>query len=203
MGRIRNMIRGALQRYGSVSVRRFIWNHEYRVGRWNSLDSMPADCVYPYIEKYARNGNILDLGCGPGTTGLELNLYDSYTGVDICDLAIEKARIRTDANHRSERNSYLQSDLLTYIPNWQYDVIFFGDSIYYFSLERSIEILNRYSQYLKSHGVFIIRTWIDNEKHRNMVRSIETLFDVLEKGLFADSQIAVIVFRSKPQFEIH
>ena len=203
MRRFRNMIRGALQKYGSVSIRRFIWNHEYRVGRWNSLDSMPADCVYPYIEKYARNGNILDLGCGPGTTGLELNSYGSYTGVDICDLAIEKARMRTDQYHRSDRNSYLRSDLLTYIPNWQYDVIFFGDSIYYFSLERSIEILDRYSRYLKNDGVFIIRTWIDNEKHIAMVRSIEGAFDVLEKGLFANSQIAVIVFRSRHQLETH
>ena len=93
---------------------------------------MAADCVYTHIEKHAKNGDILDLGCGPGAVGSELSAaaYHSYTGVDICDVAIEKAKSRAAENHRADKNAYFQSDILTYIPKQHFDVIFFGDSIY-------------------------------------------------------------------------
>jgi len=166
---------------------------------------MAADCVYTHLEKHAKNGDILDLGCGPGAVGSELNTaaYHSYTGVDICDVAIERAKSRAQENHRADKNVYTQSDILSYTPNQCYDVIFFGDSIYYFSWQRIIEILNRYSKNLKRDGVFIVRTWTMKDKHQTMVHNIENAFDVLEKHSYADSQIVVIVFRpSAHRFEL-
>jgi SAM-dependent methyltransferase len=195
--RVRNALRGLLQRYGTENIKRHLWNHEYRRGRWNCLDSMAADCVYAHIEKHTKNGDILDLGCGPGAVGSELNevTYHSYTGVDICDVAIEKAKSRAEESHRTEKNNYFQSDILTYIPNQSFDVIFFGDSIYYFSWQRITEILNRYSKNLKQDGVFIVRTWTMKDKHQTMVQNLEKAFEVLEKHSYANSQIVVIVFR--------
>jgi predicted TPR repeat methyltransferase len=158
---------------------------------------MAADCVYAHIEKHAKNGDILDLGCGPGAVGSELNAaaYQSYTGVDICDVAIEKAKSRAEENRRADKNAYFQSDILTYIPRQRFDVIFFGDSIYYFSWQRITEILNRYSKNLKQHGVFIVRTWTMKDKHKTMVHNIENAFSVVEKHSYANSQIVVLVFR--------
>jgi len=192
-----NTLRGLLQRYGTENVKRRLWNHEYRQGRWNCLDSMAEDCVYTHIEKHARNGDILDLGCGPGAVGSELNdaTYHSYTGVDICDVAIEKAKSGAEENRRADKNAYFQSDILTYIPNQCFDVIFFGDSIYYFSWQRITEILNRYSSNLKQDGVFIVRTWTLKDKHQLILHNIENAFNVLEKHSYADSQLVVIVFR--------
>ncbi len=195
--KVRNVLRGLIQRYGTENIKRRLWNHEYRRGRWNCLDSMAADCVYTHIEKHAKNGDILDLGCGPGAVGSELNkvTYYSYTGVDICDVAIEKAKSRAKESGRSEKSTYFQSDILTYIPSQCFDVIFFGDSIYYFSWQRIKEILNRYSKNLKQDGAFIVRTWTMKDKHQTMVQNIEKAFDVLEKHSYADSQIVVLVFR--------
>jgi SAM-dependent methyltransferase len=158
---------------------------------------MAADCVYTHIEKHAKNGDILDLGCGPGAVGSELSAaaYHSYTGVDICDVAIEKAKSRAAENHRPDKNAYFQSDILTYIPKQHFDVIFFGDSIYYFSWQRITEILNRYSRDLKEDGVFIVRTWTMKDKHQAIVHDIENAFNVVEKHSYADSQIVVLVFR--------
>src|SRR5260370_34756182 len=98
--KMRNVIRGLLQRYASANVKRYLWDNEYRRGWWNCLDVMADDCLYPSVEKHAKNGSILDLGCGPGTTGNELNAakYLFYTGVDISDVAIDKARKRTEKN---------------------------------------------------------------------------------------------------------
>jgi len=195
--KVRNVLRGLLQRYGTENIKRRLWNHEYRRGRWNCLDSMADDCVYTHIEKHAKNGSILDLGCGPGAIGTELNAaaYHSYTGVDICDVAIEKARSRAAENRRADKNVYFQSDFLSYEPEQYYDVIFFGDSIYYFSWQRITEILNRYSKCLKQDGVFIVRTWTMKDKHQTIVHNIENDFDIMEKHTYAESRLVVIVFR--------
>lgn len=195
--KVRNALRGLLQRYGTDSVKRRLWNHEYRIGRWNCLDSMDDDPVYTHIEKHAKSGDILDLGCGPGAVGVELSAgsYASYTGVDISDLAIEKAKVRAAEARRESKNSYFQSDILTYAPKQSFDVIFFGDSIYYFSWQRITEILARYGRSLKKEGVFIVRSWTLKEKHVNMVQDIENTFNVLEKHYYSDGQIVIIVFR--------
>jgi SAM-dependent methyltransferase len=195
--KVRNVVRGLLQRYGTENIKKQLWNHEYSRGRWSCLDSMADDCVYAHIEKHAKNGSILDLGCGPGAVGTELNAaaYHSYSGVDICDVAIEKARSRAADNRRTDKNVYFQSDILSYVPKQCYDVIFFGDSIYYFRWRRIAEILNRYSKYLKQDGVFIVRTWVLSDRHRTIVHNIENDFDVVEKHLYHESQIVVIAFQ--------
>src|SRR5262245_51888912 len=94
--RTHNIVRGLLQRYGTSAVKRRMWNSEFSGGRWDQFDSTPNDCVYPYVERHAENGSVLDLGCGAGNTGHELlaSSYQFYTGVDISDAAVEKARRR-------------------------------------------------------------------------------------------------------------
>jgi SAM-dependent methyltransferase len=137
--KVRNVLRGLLQRFGTENIKRWLWNYEYGRGRWNCLDTMADDYVYRHVETCAKNGSILDLGCGPGAVGNELNAaaYHSYTGVDISDAAIEKARSRTAENRRTDKNHYFQGDILSYIPKQKYDVILFGDSIYYFQPQRN------------------------------------------------------------------
>src|SRR5882672_10957138 len=157
--KIRNILRALLQGYGTESLKRRLWNVEFARGRWDCLDRTPGDCVYPYVEKYAKKGSILDLGCGSGSTGNELDptTYQDYTGVDISDVAIEKAKKKTEENSRGDRNGYFQSDLFSYVPTTRYDVILFRDSIYYVPLRNVIPMLSRYSNHLKESGVFIVR----------------------------------------------
>jgi SAM-dependent methyltransferase len=186
-----------LQRYGTENIKRRLWNYEYAQGRWKCLDSMSGDCVYSHIEKHAKNGDILDLGCGPGAVGIELNAaaYQSYTGVDISDVAIANAIAKAAEHRRTDKNNYIQSDILSYVPEQHYDVIFFGDSIYYFPWQKILHILNRYSMYLKNSGVFLVRSWIVKDRHESIVHNIESHFEVLEKNTYAESQLVVILFR--------
>src|SRR5215813_5144182 len=88
--KVRNMVRGFIQGYGPEGLKRKVWNHEYAGGRWAGLESMAGDCLYRHVEEHARGGDILDLGCGPGATGNELDeaSYRTYTGVDISDVAV-------------------------------------------------------------------------------------------------------------------
>jgi trans-aconitate methyltransferase len=194
----RNVVRGLLQRYGPEGVKRSMWNHEFADGRWKHLEGMATNSLYKHLEKYANHGSILDLGCGPGATGSELNFdsYRSYTGVDISDVAIEKAIKRTQELGRAGKNQYVQSDIESYVPRQQYDVLLFGDSLYYVPHQRMTPMLARYSKYLTRGGVFMARLFDVTGKHGAIVDAIESGFDVVEKHIY-ESKVCVIVFRQR------
>jgi 2-polyprenyl-6-hydroxyphenyl methylase/3-demethylubiquinone-9 3-methyltransferase len=197
--KIRNVLRALLQVYGPRTLKRYLWNSEFSRGRWDCLDSTASDCVYPSVEKYAARGSILDLGCGSGSTGNELDAtaYGDYTGVDISDVAIEKARGRTEQNRRAAKNRYVQSDIVDYVPTRQFDVILFRDSIYYIEVGKIKAMLDRYAGSLTPRGVFIVRIAGETEKSRRELDIIERNFDVVERQLFHEPTAIVIVFRPR------
>ena len=196
--KVRNVARGLTQRYGTTNIKKKLWDSEFSRGRWDCLDSMPDDCVYEHVERYANHGSILDLGCGPGTTGTELaaDAYARYTGVDISAVAVEKARHRAEEHHRADKNSYFQEDIFNYKPNQQHDVILFGDSIYYVPRRLILSMLNRYSRYLNVDGVFIARIY--GRKYQNILGIIENNFHVVEKHIYGN-EVFVLVFHAAPR----
>ena len=195
--KVRNKLRALVQCYGTENLKSHLWNSEFSRGRWDCLEATPSDCVYPYIEKYANNGSILDLGCGSGSTGNELaeNSYQDYTGVDISDVAVSKARKRTEDNGRAAKSRFFQSDVFSYVPSQQFDVILFRDSIYYIPRIKIKSMLDRYSKYLKHDGVFVVRMWDGNHKHKPIADTIESTFEIVDKHISTQPNAVVIVFR--------
>lgn len=193
----RNVLRGVLQAHGSQQLKKRLWDQEFDGGRWDCLDSTAGDCVYPYLEKYARRGRILDLGCGSGSTSNELTdtAYASYTGVDISEVALEKARKRSAANGRAHKNRYFQSDIITYQPDGTFDVILFRDSIAYIPWGRITSVLHGYAKHLEKDGVFIVRLANGTGKYKPVVDGIERDFTVVDKHVSADPDAVVVVFR--------
>ncbi len=191
------VVRGKLQAYGTPGVRRYLWNHEFARGRWQCLDCTPGDCVYSFVEKYARQGSILDLGCGSGSTASEIaaDTYSRYVGIDISDVAVGKARARTEQNGRVRKNRFLQSDILTFAPAQQFDVILLRDSIYYVPFTRIEAMLRRYASFLKESGVFIVRVLEWTGKCGAILELIGTSFDVVQRDYFENPTAAVVVFR--------
>jgi 2-polyprenyl-3-methyl-5-hydroxy-6-metoxy-1,4-benzoquinol methylase len=195
--RIHNLTRRLLQAYGPEKVKSHLWDVEFAQGQWDCLDSTPNDCVYAFIEKYANQGSILDLGCGSGSTGNEVAVtaYGSYTGVDISGVAIGKAKERTEKTGRADKNRFFQSEISSYMPTQQFDVILFRDSIYYYVTSASIKtMLQRYSKHLKPSGVFIVRM-ANRDKHKSIVDIIASNFEVIEKHAPEQSDDVVLVFR--------
>src|SRR5262245_38316922 len=187
------MVRGFIQGYGPEPLKRRVWNREYARGRWAGLESMAGDCLYRHVEEHARGGDILDLGCGPGATGNEIEeaSYRTYTGVDISDVAVAKARARSAGTLRAAKNRYLQGDILLYHPERRYDVIVFGDSIIYLARHQVEATLARYARYLKADGVFVVRLY----GYENIADLIRRSFDVAEHHRYHDAQVSVLVFR--------
>jgi SAM-dependent methyltransferase len=192
----RNVARGLTQRYGTQTIKKKLWDAEFSSGRWRCLENMPDDCVYAHVERYAHHGSILDLGCGPGTTGTELpaDSYTRYTGVDISGVAVGKARKRAEESHRADKNRYLQGDIFSYVPTATHDVILFGDSLYYVPQRLILSMLKRYAPYLTEKGVFVARIY--GRRYQKIVDIIENHFNVVEQHVYgiAGDEVFVIVF---------
>jgi SAM-dependent methyltransferase len=195
--RLRNKIRRVFEIYGTPKVKQWLWDAQFSQGRWDCLDTTPGDCVYSRIEKSANGGSILDLGCGSGSTANELDAstYQDYTGVDISKVAIGKAQRMTEENSRGHKSRFYQSDLATFVPTKQFDVILFRDSIYYIEPKRIKAILERYSKWLKEDGVFIVRMWDGRGKFRGIVDIIDSSFDIVEEYWPEEAATVVLVFR--------
>jgi 2-polyprenyl-3-methyl-5-hydroxy-6-metoxy-1,4-benzoquinol methylase len=180
-------IRGGLLVYSPSVFKKLFWDKEYSEGKWDFIDNTAGDCVYSYLEKYARRGSILDLGCGPGNTANELpaTAYQSYLGVDISDSCLDKARRRTEEAGRAEKNSFAQGDFLSFVPPERFDVILLRESLYHVPMAKIPGTLDRYSQHLKKDGVFVVRLYIVNKgkilsRPRAMIDLVKRNFPVIE-----------------------
>ena len=199
------IIRGLLKRYGPSKIKGVLWDQEFSGTHWDFIDNTVGDCVYPYLEKYSKNGSILDLGCGPGNTANELleSSYKAYVGVDISEAALAKATRRTEENGRVNKNRFVCGDFVSYVPLEEFDVILFRESMYHVPHGKVKQTFDHYSTYLKPGGVFIVRMNTSDGKggHKyrltSMINVMESDFDVIEKCQYNDSGPTVIVFRPR------
>jgi SAM-dependent methyltransferase len=198
---------GFLLSYGPTSLKKLVWDKEYAGDKWNFADNTVGDCVYPHLERHAANGSVLDIGCGSGNTATEMaaTAYQTYVGVDISEEALAKARKRSEGVGRRDKNRFECADFMSYVPTGKFDVILFRESMYHVPLRQVKSTLERYSEYLKENGVFVVRLFAGNRetnesKYRPMamLAIMEAEFDVVEKGQYEDrGRPTVIVFRPK------
>src|SRR5271155_713184 len=176
-------VRGFLLSYGPSGVKKRLWDKEFSSTKWDFIDNTVGDCVYPYLEKYAQHGNILDLGCGPGNTANELTaeVYRSYVGVDISEAALAKAVKRSQENGRADKNSFVASDFLGYKPTQGFDIILFRESLYHVPYGQVKPILDKYSKNLKAGGVFIVRLYAGDHRPGKIKRRVTRKLDLIER----------------------
>jgi 2-polyprenyl-3-methyl-5-hydroxy-6-metoxy-1,4-benzoquinol methylase len=198
LNKVKDAMRGVIQRRGSSRMKRRLWNQEFAKGRWDFIENTSADLIYEYIGKYCRNGSILDLGCGSGNTGCELeaNSYRDYTGVDISDVAIEKAIQRSVANHRDKKNHYQQSDITTFTPSQKFNVILFRESVYYIPRPQIKSVLDHYSSFLESGGVFIVRCY-NQEQGEAILELLDNVYTMVEKNVPTAAGATIYILQRK------
>jgi SAM-dependent methyltransferase len=204
-----NLVSSFLKIYGPSGLKKRLWDKEFSGTKWNFMDDTSADCIYPHLEKFAQNGSILDLGCGPGNTANELaaTAYRTYIGVDISEAAIVKAVKRTERNGRTDKNTFAVSDFLGYAPTQEFDVILFRESMYHVPFGQVQAILDKYSKQLKAGGVFIVRLYATSietgeTKHRVTAKMdlIKREFEMVESAEYEmPGRPTVLVFRPRRQ----
>jgi len=176
-------VRGFLLSYGPSGVKKRLWDKEFSSTKWDFIDNTVGDCVYPYLEKYANKGDILDLGCGPGNTANELaaEVYQSYIGVDISEAALAKAEKRSQENGRGGKNSFVNSDFLGYHPLQEFDIILFRESMYHVPYGQVLPVLEKFSKNLKSTGVFIVRLYAGDHRPSKIKRRVTGKMDLIKR----------------------
>lgn len=203
VGRASLYLSGVLKRYGPSRMKKAFWDQEYASGKWNFADTTFGDPVYSHLEKFVGTGSILDLGCGQGNTATELaSPYRLYVGVDISEVALEKARRKTEETGRTARNRFVCGDILSYEPTQEFNVILFRESMYHCPIGQVKAVLDRYARFLAEDGVFVVRLYLAGPKGEKryrpkaVLRTIENEFDVIDKAEYDDrSSTAVTVFR--------
>jgi SAM-dependent methyltransferase len=192
-------LRALAKRMGPTSWKRAAWNAEYRRGDHLHLEwSGTPSSVCVLIERYARDGHVLDLGCGDGQVGLGLTpqAYAEYTGVDVSAIAVDEARRRVRAlgGVRSQRNSFVAADVGAFVPDKPMDVILFKDSLYYFTRLKLPGVLEHYRRFLKPGGVFIVQ--MNDLRRHGWIRSlIRERFLVVEDVESVREDFMTLVFR--------
>ena len=53
--RAKIFVQGFLASYGPSSIKKRLWDKDFSGDKWNFIDNTTGDCVYPHLEKYARN----------------------------------------------------------------------------------------------------------------------------------------------------
>ena len=165
---------------------------------WGGSEAQWFGSLLPRIRSFVPCRSILEIAPGFGRwTRFLVGLCQTFTGVDISDVAIEKAKRRTEENGRAHKCRFLQSDIATYEPAQKFDVILFRDSIYYLDPSGIGAILERYGQWLNPGGVFIVKIWNGNGKHSRIVRLVKNNFEVVEEHWPQQSNAAVLVFKGR------
>ena len=193
-----NVWRATKQLWGGAETKRRMWDDEYGGGRWDHCARTPDAPVYRVVEEQCRNGSILDLGCGSGNTGNELNVgkYNDYTGVDISAVAVEKAAARSAEEGRAAKNRYVQGDIISHEPSKKYDVILFRESIYYVPGPKIKGMLDRYAGSLTERGVFVVDVGSNSTRKAGAILEIiERNYQVREKHSAEGARGFVVVFR--------
>jgi 2-polyprenyl-3-methyl-5-hydroxy-6-metoxy-1,4-benzoquinol methylase len=185
-----------IKHFGRVSDKQRIWDREFAGGQWNYLDDTRADPIYNTLAKYSAGGSILDLGCGSGNTGNEMDpdSYHRYTGTDLSMVAVAKATRRSLENHQSRQNRYLCAPIESFVPSERYDLILFRESIFYVPVPQIKSVLDRYTHYLKSPESVIIVRICDRHKYRAILEIIETHYQVVEEYNPEEASV-IIVFK--------
>jgi len=169
------------------------WEKEFSSGKWDGLEFSPLErarhaVIGMFLQQYAPEGSVLDVGCGFGPTPDFLNPVQKslYLGIDISETAVNEAKKRKNAN-------FLVADFLKFTPEKKFDVLIFNEVLYY--LEEG-PALRHAMELLREGGLVIISLYSQKKMHYsdvsiwNLCRHFFTPLETIEvRGVVADGRL--------------
>jgi 2-polyprenyl-3-methyl-5-hydroxy-6-metoxy-1,4-benzoquinol methylase len=153
---------------------------KYKTGFWDSLRRVEELAHYSIVAGYfqflKRDGSLLDIGCGEGLLRERIGSgnYSFYTGFDLSAQAILMTKSKEDI-----KTSFLVADMNTYTPTNRFDAIIFNEVIYYSNV---LNTLQRYSEFLKKDGVFILSNF-DSQNDKINWSDITPIFQLYDETI--------------------
>jgi cyclopropane fatty-acyl-phospholipid synthase-like methyltransferase len=145
-----------------------------------SSDDPRILCILAIVS-LRKKGKLLDLGCGRGEVSLQaaLNGFDC-TGVDYSEDAISISRSGQESfPGLGDTLRYEVSNVATYEPNVQYDVVVASDVIEHMSFDEVSQCYQMVSGALSEEGIFVVHTfpnsWYYDYHYSRMRRKVSSL----------------------------
>jgi 2-polyprenyl-3-methyl-5-hydroxy-6-metoxy-1,4-benzoquinol methylase len=151
---------------------------ENRKDGWNRLrdarESVRYQAVRSAIERYVRDGFVLDVGCSQGILQEGLT-YGRYVGIDSFAEPILRAAVKSD-----ERTAFHRADGSSYVPDQPPDAVVFNEVLYY--LPEPLVTVTRYANSLAPGGVLIVSVYSRAWAMRRLLRQISSRFPIVESS---------------------
>lgn len=164
--------------YQRDAVSREGFENMYSQQQYEYLRGVGELAHYSVIIGYCRHlkpaGALLDVGCGEGILRerLDAGHFSRYVGIDFSQEAIRRASRLED-----DRTCFACADVLSYVPDGQFDTIVFGECLYYF--DDPLSVLERYRSALKDDGIFIVSI-CDHERTSPVWKLVEAVYTALD-----------------------
>ncbi len=162
------------------------WNEQYLEGKWDTLRSNWEDARFDVMRKfmgsYSVKGKILEIGCGEGLLQAQLDpvIYSSYLGIDISEVAVQRALYLENSCTR-----YRAADMEEFNPAEKFDMIIFNESLYYAKCPCSTML--KYMGFLEENGVFITSIY-ETTRNKRLIKKINKFFKPVESAVTANDR---------------
>ena len=152
-------------------ARRWIWNDQFRQGQWDCLRADRRKRVIELVEELAKGGRIVELACGEGILISAINpeVYDSYLGIDISDVALEAA-VKKTQELGLFRCRFKQLDIADWPGDSELSLVILEECLYYLNAAQQRQLLSTCLNSLSPSGAVVV-TFYSRARHE---RSIET-----------------------------
>jgi len=163
-----------------LGLETLVWNAEWASGRWNSLDVINQDSL-DIVKKYARNGRIVELGCGSGALigQVETSCFSHYLGFDISRSAIRRAR------SRNLKQCEFQVGKMQAAAFETADLIIIQEALYYLEEPEQRALIKSCVERLSPGGVFYVAVH-DANQFAPLIASVRQSGSVVEERLRKD-----------------
>jgi 2-polyprenyl-3-methyl-5-hydroxy-6-metoxy-1,4-benzoquinol methylase len=134
--------------------------------------------------------SLLDLGCAGATLALCLGPeFKTYSGVDISDVAISKARehVAADKGHLPTQYNLEVAQVQDFQPSRQFDIIVLNEVLYFLSLDQVAAVIRRYSRFLSPGGLFLVS--LKEDEVSRLVQKVASRELKFEYGVLYQQQL--------------
>lgn len=156
------------------------WDEQYRAGRWDLLHDSAELARYgallAFCERLTPGRTFLDVGCGDGRLRdlLRRGGYERYVGVDLSEVAIERARRDADP-----RDMLVAADAEAYDPGSSFDAVVLNESLYYF--RAPLEQAERYLAMVGPAGALVV-SMFESRRTRAIARALARRLPLTEEA---------------------
>lgn len=138
-----------------VGLEKLSWNLQYEAGLWSK--GQRSSITIDLVKNLCRGGHIVEFGCGEGDLIhlLPTGSYSYYTGIDISQIAIERAKLK--ASKCGIKNYDFVNDNMAMWPGGKnISLILVEECIYYLKAEAMEEFIGRCLESINDDGAILI-----------------------------------------------